>query len=148
MKSLSFCDLDQVITVEPGCYFIDALLTKTRDDPISSKFFNWQEVEKYKSFGGVRIESDVVCPGSSKFYCNFQFCLLSFCSLQFPHYIKCSSSSFCTLTMIFSFFVVCDGSRMPEPHKLPSRDLGDRGCNGWRTVASAGFKFHGGSSRE
>lgn len=45
--------------MEPGCYFIDALLTKTRDDPISSKFFNWQEVEKYKSFGGVRIESDV-----------------------------------------------------------------------------------------
>lgn len=63
MKSLSFCDLDQVITVEPGCYFIDALLTKTRDDPISSKFFNWQEVEKYKSFGGVRIESDVVRSG-------------------------------------------------------------------------------------
>jgi len=54
--------------VEPGCYFIDALLTKTRDDPISSKFFNWQEVEKYKSFGGVRIESDVVCPG---YYDNY-----------------------------------------------------------------------------
>ncbi|CAN6271990.1 unnamed protein product [Urochloa humidicola] len=48
-----------VITVEPGCYFIDTLLTKARNDPISSKFFNWQEVEKYKSFGGVRIESDV-----------------------------------------------------------------------------------------
>ena len=50
----------QVITVEPGCYFIDTLLTKARNDPISSKFFNWQEIEKYKSFGGVRIESDVV----------------------------------------------------------------------------------------
>jgi len=48
-----------VITVEPGCYFIDTLLTKARNDPISSKFFNWQEIEKYKSFGGVRIESDV-----------------------------------------------------------------------------------------
>ncbi|CAO2037738.1 unnamed protein product [Urochloa humidicola] len=48
-----------VITVEPGCYFIDTLLTKVRNDPISSKFFNWQEVEKYRSFGGVRIESDV-----------------------------------------------------------------------------------------
>jgi Xaa-Pro dipeptidase len=47
--------------VEPGCYFIDTLLTKARNDPIFSKFFNWQEVEKYKNFGGVRIESDVVC---------------------------------------------------------------------------------------
>lgn len=51
----------QVITVEPGCYFIDALLIPARDDPVYSKFFNWEEIEKYKSFGGVRIESDVVC---------------------------------------------------------------------------------------
>jgi len=50
----------QVITVEPGCYFIDTLLTKARNDPISSNFFNWHEIKKYKSFGGVRIESDVV----------------------------------------------------------------------------------------
>jgi hypothetical protein len=55
----------QVITVEPGCYFIDALLRPARDDPISSKFFNWEEIEKYKSFGGVRIESDLVCLGCS-----------------------------------------------------------------------------------
>lgn len=48
-----------VITVEPGCYFIDALLRPARDNPISSKFFNWQEIEKYKNFGGVRIESDL-----------------------------------------------------------------------------------------
>uniref|UniRef100_I1NYM3 Xaa-Pro dipeptidase n=2 Tax=Oryza glaberrima TaxID=4538 RepID=I1NYM3_ORYGL len=48
-----------VITVEPGCYFIDALLIPARDDPVYSKFFNWEEIEKYKSFGGVRIESDV-----------------------------------------------------------------------------------------
>ncbi|CAM0946149.1 unnamed protein product [Alopecurus aequalis] len=48
-----------VITVEPGCYFIDALLKPARDDPISSKFFNWEEIEKYKNFGGVRIESDL-----------------------------------------------------------------------------------------
>ena len=46
--------------MEPGCYFIDTLLTKARNDPISSNFFNWHEIKKYKSFGGVRIESDVV----------------------------------------------------------------------------------------
>ncbi|KAI4968190.1 hypothetical protein ZWY2020_005302 [Hordeum vulgare] len=48
-----------VITVEPGCYFIDALLRHARDDPISSKFFNWENIEMYKSFGGVRIESNL-----------------------------------------------------------------------------------------
>ncbi|KAM0921156.1 hypothetical protein ACQ4PT_007050 [Festuca glaucescens] len=48
-----------VITVEPGCYFIDALLEPVRDDPISSKFFKWEEIENYKRFGGVRIESNL-----------------------------------------------------------------------------------------
>nr|XP_051221265.1 uncharacterized protein LOC127339450 [Lolium perenne] len=48
-----------VITVEPGCYFIDALLGPVRDDPISSKFFKWEEIENYKRFGGVRIESNL-----------------------------------------------------------------------------------------
>lgn len=43
---------------------------------------------------------------------------------------------------------VCDGSRMPEPHKLSPGDVGNRGRNGWRTVAFAGFQFHRGSSRE
>uniref|UniRef100_A0A3B6BYG1 Aminopeptidase P N-terminal domain-containing protein n=1 Tax=Triticum aestivum TaxID=4565 RepID=A0A3B6BYG1_WHEAT len=48
-----------VITVEPGCYFIGALLRHAKDDPISSKFFNWEKIEMYKSFGGVRIESNL-----------------------------------------------------------------------------------------
>ncbi|CAM0880272.1 unnamed protein product [Alopecurus aequalis] len=47
------------ITVEPGCYFIDALLRHVREDPISSKFFNWEQIEKYKRFGGIRIESNL-----------------------------------------------------------------------------------------
>uniref|UniRef100_A0A453AEQ9 Peptidase M24 domain-containing protein n=3 Tax=Aegilops tauschii TaxID=37682 RepID=A0A453AEQ9_AEGTS len=48
-----------VITVEPGCYFIGTLLRHAKDDPISSKFFNWEKIEMYKSFGGVRIESNL-----------------------------------------------------------------------------------------
>ncbi|EMS50610.1 Xaa-Pro dipeptidase [Triticum urartu] len=48
-----------VITVEPGCYFIDTLLRHARDDPISSKFFNWEKIEIYKSSGGVRVESNM-----------------------------------------------------------------------------------------
>lgn len=48
-----------VITVEPGCYFIDALLGPALEDSITSKFFNREELVKYKHFGGVRIESDL-----------------------------------------------------------------------------------------
>ncbi|URE15976.1 hypothetical protein MUK42_11296 [Musa troglodytarum] len=49
-----------VITVEPGCYFIDAVLVPALEDAVTSKFLNKKEIEKYKKFGGVRIESDVV----------------------------------------------------------------------------------------
>ncbi|KAH7657542.1 Xaa-Pro dipeptidase protein [Dioscorea alata] len=48
-----------VITVEPGCYFIDALLIPAVQAPETSDFFNRKELDKYKDFGGVRIESDV-----------------------------------------------------------------------------------------
>ncbi|KAM0933575.1 putative xaa-Pro dipeptidase [Dioscorea sansibarensis] len=48
-----------VITVEPGCYFIDALLIPALQAPETSNFFNCKELDKYKDFGGVRIESDV-----------------------------------------------------------------------------------------
>lgn len=48
-----------VITVEPGCYFIDALLVPALEDSITSKFFNSEELGRYKNFGGVRIESDM-----------------------------------------------------------------------------------------
>lgn len=48
-----------LMTVEPGLYFIPALL----DDEMTRKDFkdaiNWTEVEKWKDFGGIRIEDDI-----------------------------------------------------------------------------------------
>ncbi|KAJ9167927.1 hypothetical protein P3X46_019515 [Hevea brasiliensis] len=48
-----------VITVEPGCYFIDALLDPAMENSNTSKFFNREAIGRFKGFGGVRIESDV-----------------------------------------------------------------------------------------
>ncbi|KAK9275154.1 hypothetical protein L1049_022413 [Liquidambar formosana] len=48
-----------VITVEPGCYFIDALLVPAMENIHTSKFFNPEAIGRFNGFGGVRIESDV-----------------------------------------------------------------------------------------
>ncbi|KAG6463381.1 hypothetical protein O3G_MSEX013838 [Manduca sexta] len=49
-----------VLTIEPGCYFIPRLLNAAQNHPEQSKFFNWVKMSKYRKFGGVRIEDDVV----------------------------------------------------------------------------------------
>nr|CDJ93912.1 Peptidase M24B and Peptidase M24 domain containing protein [Haemonchus contortus] len=49
-----------VITIEPGCYFIDTLLDAAFDDPKLAKFMVKAEIDKYRGQGGVRIEDDVV----------------------------------------------------------------------------------------
>ncbi|XP_057468580.1 uncharacterized protein LOC130757764 [Actinidia eriantha] len=49
-----------VITVEPGCYFINALLIPAMESLSTSKFFDCEEIGRFKGFGGVRIESDVL----------------------------------------------------------------------------------------
>ncbi|GER25158.1 Xaa-pro dipeptidase [Striga asiatica] len=48
-----------VITVEPGCYFIDALLLPAMENEQTSKYFNHDQIKRFRGFGGVRIESDV-----------------------------------------------------------------------------------------
>lgn len=53
--------------MEPGCYFIDALLTPAIEISTISKFFNKEAIGRFRGFGGVRIESDVVrCFRTSK----------------------------------------------------------------------------------
>ncbi len=49
-----------VITVEPGIYFIPQLIDRWKAERKFSEFVNYEKIEKYRSFGGIRIEDDVL----------------------------------------------------------------------------------------
>lgn len=49
-----------VVTNEPGCYFIPALIDQWKAGNKFTEFINYDEVEKYRGFGGVRIEDDIL----------------------------------------------------------------------------------------
>ena len=59
-KSNVILEKGNFITVEPGIYFIDMLMDEAENSPILSKYINKDELEKYRGFGGVRIEDDVM----------------------------------------------------------------------------------------
>lgn len=49
-----------VITDEPGIYFIPALIEKWKNDGIAKDFVNYSKLEQYYDFGGIRLEDDVL----------------------------------------------------------------------------------------
>jgi len=49
-----------VLTVEPGCYFIPALIDQWKADNKHAEFINYDLLETYKDFGGIRIEDDIL----------------------------------------------------------------------------------------
>ncbi|MCK4662961.1 MAG: aminopeptidase P family protein [Bacteroidales bacterium] len=49
-----------VFTIEPGCYFIPALIDQWRSEKKFMDFINYDKAESYKDFGGIRIEDDIL----------------------------------------------------------------------------------------
>jgi Xaa-Pro aminopeptidase len=48
-----------VLTVEPGIYFIPALIAQWKSRNALAAFINYEKVQQYMDFGGIRIEDDV-----------------------------------------------------------------------------------------
>ena len=53
----------QVLTIEPGLYIIDSLLADLQPD--AKAMVNWQMVDLFRPFGGIRIEDNVVVHADS-----------------------------------------------------------------------------------
>ncbi len=49
-----------VLTVEPGIYFIPDLIDQFKAEGKFTDFVNYDKVETYKDFGGIRIEDDIL----------------------------------------------------------------------------------------
>jgi Xaa-Pro aminopeptidase len=49
-----------VITIEPGIYFIPELIDRWKATQKNSEYINYELVEKYRDFGGIRIEDDIL----------------------------------------------------------------------------------------
>lgn len=59
LRNTTTITVGQCFTIEPGCYFIPALLEELRALPIASQL-DWQLMAALTPFGGVRIEDDLV----------------------------------------------------------------------------------------
>ena len=49
-----------VFTIEPGIYFIPALIDQWKNENKFSEFINYDTLEDYRNFGGIRIEDDIL----------------------------------------------------------------------------------------
>lgn len=60
LRTARVLEAGMILTVEPGLYFIDALIDKLLADPVLSPFINADNLNNLRGFGGVRLEDDVL----------------------------------------------------------------------------------------
>ena len=73
LRTLRKIQTNDVLTIEPGIYFIPPLLEKIKHDKKSNHFINWTLVEKLKPLGGIRIEDNVVAKVTGPFNLTREF---------------------------------------------------------------------------
>ncbi|MCJ8320089.1 MAG: Xaa-Pro dipeptidase [Colwellia sp.] len=59
LRTSRMVEANQVFTIEPGLYFISSLLTDLKQSKHSA-MVNWDIVEEYRPFGGIRIEDNII----------------------------------------------------------------------------------------
>lgn len=59
LRSTRNMEMGMAFTIEPGLYFIDTLLKAQREGE-HHKAFNWDKIEAFMPYGGIRIEDDIV----------------------------------------------------------------------------------------
>ncbi len=64
LRTSRYLSEGNMITVEPGIYFIQFLLDGALKDEKINKYFNEEELKKYYNFGGIRIEDDILITDS------------------------------------------------------------------------------------
>lgn len=53
----------QVLTIEPGIYFVDSLLSQLQESSVSGDV-DWARIDRLRQFGGIRIEDNLVVTAS------------------------------------------------------------------------------------